>query len=510
VQDEEKVYKEIVRRIQKVFDYDHVAVYVLDQRQNVLVLKTLSGKYRGITPDGQTIPLDQGIVGWVASHGKTLLSNDVSRTPFFLNITPALIPTKAELCVPIRVDGELLGVLNIEHSELLYFDDDDINGIEVLADRIGVAIRNSQLYAELERSYNRLQEVVSSIGQGLMMIDRNFRVLWLNKTLREWGFERAVGQFCYTMFGHGADYCRNCSGYRTMQTGLPYKDVIKAHGDRHYSIASAPITDSAGNVTHVLEAFDDITDALNTRHELQFLKGELERSQELASLGELTASIVHEVRNPVNAMVQAVSILDAELPLDQEQRQLMEVLKEECNRLETTLNAFLSRTPRPPRTMEEASLRGVVERVISLLSADQTVTRWIRFVVEIPASVPAVKMHVNSITQVFWNLLLNAVESIDGQGVVKIGCRLDDSCIHLSVEDTGRGLGETDINRLFDPFFTTKEKGTGLGLAIVKRVLDDHGWSIHALPLAAGGTCFTIDIPGPMTHPGAGDENPRR
>jgi len=125
--------------------------------------------------------------------GKTVMSNDVRDNPYFLNLTPDLIPTEAELCVPIKVDDEIIGVLNVEHSELLSFDEDDINAVEVLAGRIAVAIKKSRLYGELHESHTRLEAIVSSMGQGLMIISPEFRVQWMNKTLEQWGHARLLG-----------------------------------------------------------------------------------------------------------------------------------------------------------------------------------------------------------------------------------------------------------------------------------------------------------------------------
>lgn len=497
IQSENKLYRQIVSRIQRSFHYDHVAVYVLNKEANVLVLKTLSGKYEGMTPRNQTVPIDKGIVGWVASHGRTLLSNDVRKTPFFLNRTPKLTPTKAELCVPLRVGNDLIGVLNIEHHELLHFDDDDINSIEVLADRIGVAIKNAQLYAELQKGFSRLQEVVSSIGQGLMMIDRHFQVQWINETLKQWGFGKMVGKPCYTAFGHSPQYCQDCPGFKTFTTGVPYRDIVKSNDGRYMSITSAPITDTAGRVTHVIEVFDDVTASVRTSGELESLKRELEESQQLASIGELAASIVHEVRNPINAMVQAVGVLEADLLPGGEQRQMLDVLKEECQRLNGLLGTYLSLTPRHQRRFLEHDVRHAIEAVVNLLSADPFLARRVRITLDFPRDVPLLRLDANAVKQVFWNLLLNAVESLDADGTIVVRIRVARDTVKVSVRDSGRGIKKEELKTIFEPFYTTKGRGTGLGLAIVKRIIEDHEWKIHAHSDGRKGTCVTITIPRP-------------
>jgi len=243
---QDKLYKRIVDLIQKSFNYDHAAIYLLRPDQRVLQLETFAGRYRGKIPKNQTIPVDQGIVGWVASHGKTLVSNDARQNPHFLNLTPESIPTEAELCVPIRVEDEVIGVLNIEHSEVRYFDEDDINTIELLADRIGVAIKNSQIFADLYKGHNLLEEIVSSVGHGLMIVDRNFRVYWINETFRQWGFGRMVSNECHRFLNWEQGACTNCPSRKTFETGKIHRDILRNKRGKYYAITATPIKDARG------------------------------------------------------------------------------------------------------------------------------------------------------------------------------------------------------------------------------------------------------------------------
>ena len=491
---EGNLYDRIVSLIQDVFHYDHVGMYLIDKKLNALVLQSLAGKYAGIIPPGQTIPFGKGIVSWVAAHGQTLLSNDVRENPYFFNTTPDLIPTEAELCVPIRVDDEIIGVLNVEHSELLSFEEDDINAVEVLTGRIAVAIKKSRLYDELHASHARLEAIVSSMGQGLMIIDPEFRIQWMNNTLRGWGFEKMLGQSCFHLWSVDQEYCKNCPSQKTFATGQICQDTIKGHGDRYYTITSAPIAAPNGHVAQVLEAIDDVTAQVSARNELEHLKYELERSQRLASIGEVAANIVHEIRNPVNAMFQAAELLETDLKLTGEQHQLMNVVKEECVRLNETIGSYLSLAHGKQREFVLSDLKTIVEKVVTLFNADQSVSRRIRVTVDFPGDLPPLRLDPNAIRQVFWNLLLNSVESIEGQGSIIIRAWRELAQLCVFVADDGRGIPGEELPKVFDPFHTTKGRGTGLGLAIVKRIVEDHGWRIAVESSQHLGTRFTITI----------------
>jgi K+-sensing histidine kinase KdpD len=491
---EANLYDRIVSLIQEFFHYDHVGLYLIDRKKNALVLQSLAGKYERIISPGQTIPFGKGIVSWVATHGETLLSNDVRESPYFFNNTPDLIPTEAELCVPIRVDDEIIGVLNVEHSELLSFDEDDINAVEVLTGRIAVAIKKSRLYDELQGSHARLEAVVSSMGQGLMIINPEFRIQWMNNTMQRWGFGKLLGEYCFNMWSADSEYCKNCPSQKTFTTGQICQDTIKGHGESYYTITSAPIADPNGNVAQVLEAIDDVTAQVSARNELEHLKHELERSQRLASIGEVAANIVHEIRNPVNAMSQAAELLDSDLKLTDEQRQLMDVVKEECVRLNDTIGSYLSLAHGKQREFVLSDLKAIVQKVVTLLCADQSISRRIKVTVDFPKDLPPIRLDPNAIRQVFWNLLLNSVESIENQGSIVVRAWREQTLSYVAVTDDGKGIPREDLKRIFDPFHTTKGRGTGLGLAIVKRIVEDHGWQIAVESSEHLGSTFTITI----------------
>jgi two-component system sensor histidine kinase PilS (NtrC family) len=224
------------------------------------------------------------------------------------------------------------------------------------------------------------------------------------------------------------------------------------------------------------------------------LKHELERSQRLASIGEVAANIVHEIRNPVNAMSQAAELLETDLNLTGEQRQLMDVVKEECDRLNDTIGSYLSIAKGRQREFVLSDLKAIVQKVVMLLCADQSVSRRIKMTIEFPEDLPPMRLDPNAIRQVFWNLLLNSVESIEDQGSIIVRAWRQPTLSQITVTDDGKGIAREDLSKIFDPFHSTKGRGTGLGLAIVKRIVEDHGWKIAVTSSAHLGATFTITI----------------
>jgi PAS domain S-box-containing protein len=141
--------------VQKRFGYHHVALFILDEERQALVMQASSGLFD--LPPRHRLALGQGIVGWVALNGETLTANDTGAEPQYVSTYPDLLPTRSEVGVPIRVGSKILGVLDIQSAELDAFDEDDVLALETLANQIAIAVANAQLYEEARDAQERLQ-----------------------------------------------------------------------------------------------------------------------------------------------------------------------------------------------------------------------------------------------------------------------------------------------------------------------------------------------------------------
>ncbi|MGD8967984.1 MAG: GAF domain-containing protein, partial [Anaerolineae bacterium] len=144
------------RLVQESFGYHHVALFILDPEQDALVLKAGAGDFAEVLVPGYRQKLSQGIVGWVARNGETLLVNDVEAEPRYVNLDPDAMPTRSELAVPIRIRGEVAGVLDVQSPQLNAFDAGDVTVMETVADQIALALSRAQLYETAQRRSERL------------------------------------------------------------------------------------------------------------------------------------------------------------------------------------------------------------------------------------------------------------------------------------------------------------------------------------------------------------------
>jgi len=153
--DVDQLLPEVVAAIQQSFDYYHVGLFLLDEVAGELEMRAIAGGFADIAPPDRRLALGEGMAGWTAETGQSLLANDVSREPrYVLGILKQAL-TKAELCVPLKLAGKVIGVLDIQCTRLNAFDETDLMAMETLADQLAVAIENAQLYQETVR---RLKE----------------------------------------------------------------------------------------------------------------------------------------------------------------------------------------------------------------------------------------------------------------------------------------------------------------------------------------------------------------
>lgn len=169
----EELLNSAAEAIQKTFNYFDVTIFLVNGDKDELTLVAHSGNYIDFLPHGYKQKPSEGIIGWVYTHGEKLLANDVSLDPRYL----AYIyhNTNSELAVPIKVDGEVVGVLNVEDTKLHAFDDTDATVLETLCEQIGVAIKNARLYDELKRANMKLTELDKMKSEFLGIVSHDFR-----------------------------------------------------------------------------------------------------------------------------------------------------------------------------------------------------------------------------------------------------------------------------------------------------------------------------------------------
>lgn len=228
---------------------------------------------------------------------------------------------------------------------------------------------------------------------------------------------------------------------------------------------------------------------------LEAAEENLRRQDRLAALGEMSAGIAHEIRNPLGIISSSAQLLGKRLPAPAPAiGQLLDIIEEETTRLNGLITDFLTfgRPARPSRQMVDLS--GLVRRAVEHVQAVAE-RNGVKVVAELPLASLSASVDSEMVQQSLLNLLLNALDATPHGGEVSVSLRGEEGYLCLDVRDTGCGISEANRTKIFNPFFTTKEKGTGLGLANAHRMVEAHGGEITVQSVPGRGSVFTIRLP---------------
>jgi two-component system, NtrC family, sensor histidine kinase PilS len=237
-----------------------------------------------------------------------------------------------------------------------------------------------------------------------------------------------------------------------------------------------------------LFTFQDVT-------EMKRLERNARLQQRLAAVGEMAAGIAHEIRNPLASMSGSIQVLREELPLTEEQSQLMDIVLRESERLNDTIRSFLAYA-RPQRfAVARLDLRQVVQDAALLLRNSSEVHADHVIDVDVPADPVWYEADENQIRQIVWNLATNGLRAMANGGRLVLGVTGERTEATLVVQDRGCGIPAADLDSIFQPFRSSFEKGTGLGLAIVHRIVTDYQGTIQVSSVVNEGTTVRVRLP---------------
>ena len=227
------------------------------------------------------------------------------------------------------------------------------------------------------------------------------------------------------------------------------------------------------------------------RKDLQMMQ-----SEKLAALGEMAASFVHGIRNPLGIISGSAETLKKKIP-EPVQSEMIQFIREESERINRMLTNFLEFAKPKPPTFQEVNLKDILRRTVDLSSIPAR-ERGVQVVQEYPQDKVSLFLDSEQIHEAFVNLELNALEAMPAGGTLRITLtQKENKDVIIRVSDTGVGIPAGRESKIFDPFFTTKEQGTGLGLTIVHTVVKNHGGTISVANNDGGGATFTISLPVP-------------
>ncbi|MFI5305619.1 MAG: nitrogen regulation protein NR(II) [Nitrospiria bacterium] len=236
--------------------------------------------------------------------------------------------------------------------------------------------------------------------------------------------------------------------------------------------------------------------------EINRLEQQVRRSEKLSAISTLSAAVAHEIRNPLSAMDLNLGLLEEEIMSGRGAsptiREYFEVLNVEIKRLKGILDSFVRFSISNKLVLEELKLEPIFQHLVTLIRGEAH-EKGIDVETNIPSDLPLLLVDENQMTQVFLNIMINAIQAMPGGGKLSIQVEErkvnGEPCINIRFADTGIGIEKVKINKIFEPFFSSRQGGTGLGLAISHRIIEDHGGFIYVESAEGKGTVFTVQLP---------------
>jgi len=221
---------------------------------------------------------------------------------------------------------------------------------------------------------------------------------------------------------------------------------------------------------------------------------QLQRANRLSALGELSAGMAHEVRNPLASIKGAAEILADRFKPQDKEYEFAQIMIKEVERLNRVITDFLNFARPKPAEVQECSVDELLQSVLALTRKEMERNR-VGLVARLAGDLPRVRVDPEPMKQVFLNLIINAIQAMPKGGELRVSTGVEGGKIVCSIADTGAGIPERIRARIFDPFFTTKPRGTGLGLAIAHKIMRRLGGEIRFDSRENEGTAFHVVIP---------------
>ncbi len=349
----------------------------------------------------------------------------------------------------------------------------------------------------LERAKLETDDILRHLNSGLLTIDAQGRIIFFNRAAeRILGYreEEVKGMYCMEVFADRMPHLAE-SLMDGIRRGVahPRKEIEIVNADSvkiPLGLSTSILTEESHELRGVIAIFSNLTEA-------KLLETKVRTADRLAAVGELSASIAHEIRNPLAAISGSVEVLEKEIEVSQENAQLMALIVKESHRLNRILSEFLQYAKIDRPTYTKVELYHLINEVVQVLYHHQSFTDDIRINFETDGSIVYVIGDEDLIKQLLLNLAANACESFEGKPG-ELTFKLDTNGAHgnveLYVQDNGPGIAEEELKRIFQPFYSTKKQGTGLGLSIVHRICSALKLNMRIDSQVGKGTTFLIEF----------------
>jgi two-component system, NtrC family, sensor histidine kinase PilS len=358
------------------------------------------------------------------------------------------------------------------------------------------------LLAEKQGAFDQLdllhRSIIESVDTGILTIDLKGQIKSFNRAATEitgLSFRNIGNRKLSDIFSQAPPLQTEFEiGGKRSLIKTRFETTFLTDDNRRVALGGSvsPLKDPTGVLIGNIIVFQDLT-AINE------MKESLEKSRRLAFIGEMAASLAHEIRNPLASISGSIQMLREDFTRSETNARLMQIILRGKDQLESFLNDFLLMARPAPGISEMLNIRETIREVLDSLRCVADWHERLDVVMTLPEKPLEIKANKLEMRQVIWNLILNAVQAMPESGELKVEAHPvrsgERDGVEIKIGDSGSGMKETDLKRIFEPFYTTRDTGTGLGLAVVSRIIESYEGRIQVQSESGKGTIFTLWIP---------------
>ncbi len=398
------------------------------------------------------------------------------------------------LNIPLECRGNVQGVMSFTGVDFREISDEQQTLLRSIGKQIGIAVESLRGLRKLIQSKELLQSVFDGITDVVILLDTDYRIKMVNKGYLgqyEVEAEDVIGEPCYRVHAGLKSVCPYCDMEKVLTEKKPFSGEIKCNRGKIHLVHFYPVFDESGNIESVIRYSRDITRQKKVEQKIQ-------HTEKLVAMGQLAAGVAHEINNPLGIILCYVDLLKrqlADFPQGLKDLHTIEKQTLNCKRIVTDLLQF---------ARGEESVKNVIDlnRILTEVAGiftHQCKKQKIRLTLDLDEDLASMGLDADKFKQVLVNLLMNALQAIDGSGDIRIATRYVDEqkAALITVSDNGPGIPVEIRSRIFDPFFSTKkiDESTGLGLSVSYGIIQEHGGEITVNSEPGQGSEFTIVLP---------------
>jgi PAS domain S-box-containing protein len=460
--------------------------------------------------------LPQSIVNYVIRTKQFIILDDASsQNPFSADPYMLQYHARSVFCLPLINQSKLIGVLYLENNLTPHvFTPTRTAVLKLLTSQAASALENARLYEDTRSTEESLREQASLLSlthDAIFVCHMNGVLKYWNRGAQElygWTAEEAIGKVIHDLLKTIFPIAREEVAAEVMRKGRWEGELVHIKRDGRQIVVASRWSlqrDETGAPVGFLETNNDITERKQAEEERERLRQELAHFAHLnrvSTMGELTASLAHEINQPLAAIVTNAQVclrwLTRDVPNLEEVREAAELIARDGKRASDVISRIRALVRRTGSEKAQLNINQAIEEVVHL-TEDEALQKGVVLRTELADDLPFVLGDRVQLQQVLLNLIINGVEAMssvaDGPRELLVYSRLHESKqVLVGVQDFGVGIEPENLKKIFDPFYTTKSQGMGMGLAISRSIVENHGGKLWASPNDGPGATFKFTL----------------